>query len=82
MSSILSFLSDKLGAAFVAEGLVAEYGRVQLSDRPDLAQYQCNGALALLTWPEVFSNAVRTYMPHVILWGSRIWLFARPVWLW
>ena len=39
-------LSDIVGAAFEAEGLAADYGRVQTSDRPDLAQFQCNGALA------------------------------------
>ncbi|MES2728694.1 MAG: arginine--tRNA ligase [Pseudomonadota bacterium] len=45
MSSLLAFLTDKLAAAFLAEGLDSAYGRVQISDRPDLAQYQCNGAL-------------------------------------
>ena len=38
-------LSEIVGAAFAAEGLPAELGRVQVSDRPDLAQFQCNGAL-------------------------------------
>ncbi len=32
--------------AFAAEGLPAEFGTVQVSDRPDLAQFQCNGALS------------------------------------
>jgi arginyl-tRNA synthetase len=32
-------------AAFAAEGLSPELGTVQISDRPDLAQFQCNGAL-------------------------------------
>jgi arginyl-tRNA synthetase len=31
--------------AFAAEGLSAEFGMVKPSDRPDLAQFQCNGAL-------------------------------------
>jgi len=39
-------LSRTLGEAFAAEGLSETYGQVQLSDRPDLAQFQCNGALA------------------------------------
>jgi arginyl-tRNA synthetase len=39
-------LSRIAGQAFAAEGLDAHYGQVQLSDRPDLAQFQCNGALA------------------------------------
>jgi len=38
-------LSAVAGAAFAAEGLPAELGLVQRSDRPDLAQFQCNGAL-------------------------------------
>ncbi|HUJ03041.1 MAG TPA: arginine--tRNA ligase, partial [Rhizomicrobium sp.] len=32
--------------AFAAEGLSPEFGTVQVSDRPDLAQFQCNGALS------------------------------------
>jgi len=39
-------LSRIVGAAFAAEGLPENLGRVQVSDRPDLAQFQCNGALA------------------------------------
>jgi arginyl-tRNA synthetase len=45
MNSLLAELSAIVGAAFAAEGLVAELGQVQVSDRPDLAQFQCNGAL-------------------------------------
>ena len=39
-------LSRIAGEAFAAEGLGENYGQVQVSDRPDLAQFQCNGALA------------------------------------
>lgn len=46
MSSLLEELSAIAGAAFAAEGLDAGLGRVQPADRPDLAQFQCNGALA------------------------------------
>ena len=46
MTSLLSELSATAGAAFAAEGMPAELGMVQASDRPDLAQFQCNGALA------------------------------------
>lgn len=46
MTSLLVFLSQRLGAAFAAEGFDAAFGQVQPSDRPDLAQFQCNGALA------------------------------------
>src|SRR5262245_60752161 len=46
MTSLLAELSATAGAAFAAEGLSPEFGQVQMSDRPDLAQFQCNGALA------------------------------------
>jgi arginyl-tRNA synthetase len=45
MNSLSSRLSAIAGAAFAAEGLSPELGTVQISDRPDLAQFQCNGAL-------------------------------------
>ncbi len=44
--SLTTDLTAVVAAAFEAEGLSAEYGRVIASDRPDLCQFQCNGALA------------------------------------
>jgi len=46
MPSLIELLSTKLGGAFAAEGLDAALGHVRVSDRPDLAQFQCNGAMA------------------------------------
>lgn len=46
MTSLVHKLSDMVGAAFVASGFPRELGRVMVSDRPDLAQFQCNGAMA------------------------------------
>ncbi len=45
MSDLKRGLSEAVGAAFAAAGLPAELGRVTPSDRPDLADFQCNGAL-------------------------------------
>jgi arginyl-tRNA synthetase len=45
MPSVSATLSDAVAAAFAAEGLPAEFGQVRSSDRPDLAQFQCNGAM-------------------------------------
>src|SRR5262249_21275738 len=39
-------LSAIVGGAFEAENFPAALGTVSVSDRPDLAQFQCNGALA------------------------------------
>jgi arginyl-tRNA synthetase len=46
MSDLKGALAEALAAAFADEGLDAAYGRVTPSDRPDLADFQCNGALA------------------------------------
>lgn len=46
MASLTKILSDIAAEAFRAEGLDPAHGHVTTSDRPDLAQFQCNGALA------------------------------------
>jgi arginyl-tRNA synthetase len=46
MSDLKSILSEAVGAAFAAGGMPAALGRVTVSDRPDLADFQSNGALA------------------------------------
>lgn len=45
MTSLTHKLSELVGQAFVAAGLPFEFGQVRVSDRPDLAQFQCNGAM-------------------------------------
>jgi arginyl-tRNA synthetase len=46
MIPLTAELSARAGRAFAAEGFADEFGAVHVSDRPDLAQFQCNGALA------------------------------------
>ena len=46
MTSLSQSLSDIVGQAFEVIGVGAELGAVRVSDRPDLAQFQCNGAMA------------------------------------
>ncbi|ADG08851.1 arginine--tRNA ligase [Caulobacter segnis] len=46
MNDLKRSLSEAASAAFQAAGLPPEFGRVTASDRPDLADFQCNGALA------------------------------------
>jgi hypothetical protein len=45
-AELAGLLSDAAGAAFVGLGLEASLGAVRRSDRPDLADFQCNGAMA------------------------------------
>lgn len=44
--SLLADLSLRFGEAFAAQGLDDAHGTVVPSQRPELAQFQCNGALA------------------------------------
>ena len=46
MEQILDIITEKMQAAFEAAGYDRSYGRVTVSNRPDLCEYQCNGALA------------------------------------
>ncbi len=46
MKKILDIISGKMADAFVAAGYDAAFARVTVSNRPDLCEYQCNGALA------------------------------------
>lgn len=46
MQKILDLISDEMKQAFEAAGYGADLGKVTLSNRPDLCEYQCNGAMA------------------------------------
>ena len=46
MERILDIITAKMQAAFVEAGYDASFGRVTVSNRPDLCEYQCNGALS------------------------------------
>ncbi|HAP33769.1 MAG TPA: arginine--tRNA ligase, partial [Lachnospiraceae bacterium] len=46
MKSIKDEIQEKIAAAFEAAGYEKELAVVVVSNRPDLCQYQCNGAMA------------------------------------
>lgn len=46
MKRISDFIAEELAAAFEAAGYDRNYAKVTLSNRPDLCEYQCNGAMA------------------------------------
>jgi len=46
MQKILDIITAKMQKAFEEAGYDASFGRVTVSNRPDLCEYQCNGALA------------------------------------
>ncbi len=45
MKKILDIITEKMQQAFLEAGYDATFGRVTVSNRPDLCEYQCNGAL-------------------------------------
>ncbi len=45
MEKLITVISEKVSAAFEQAGFDPAYGRVTVSNRPDLCEYQCNGAL-------------------------------------
>ena len=46
MEKILDIITAKMQQAFSDAGYDASFGRVTVSNRPDLCEYQCNGALS------------------------------------
>ncbi len=46
MKKFLDLISEEMKKAFEAAGYERELGKVTLSNRPDLCEYQCNGAMA------------------------------------
>ena len=46
MKKILDLISEEMQKGFVQAGYAGELGRVTISNRPDLCEYQCNGAMA------------------------------------
>lgn len=46
MKKLLDVISEEMQAGFEKAGYAAELGRVTVSNRPDLCEYQCNGAMA------------------------------------
>ena len=46
MKKIMEQMAEELSAAFEKAGYDPSYGKVTVSNRPDLCEYQCNGAMA------------------------------------
>lgn len=46
MKKLIDQITDEVTKAFVDSGYDAKYGKVTLSNRPDLCEFQCNGAMA------------------------------------
>lgn len=60
MTALTRELTAIAAQAFAAENLSAEFGVVKPSDRPDLAQFQCNGALTAAKQAKTNPRALAT----------------------
>lgn len=61
MKKFLDLLSEEMGKAFEAAGYDGALGRITISNRPDLCEYQCNGAMA---------GAKRYHKPPIVIAGE------------
>lgn len=46
MKKLMELMAEELSAAFEKAGYDPSYGKVNVSNRPDLCEFQCNGAMA------------------------------------
>lgn len=46
MKKLMELMAEELSAAFEKAGYEPSYGKVTVSNRPDLCEFQCNGAMA------------------------------------
>ena len=46
MEKLMDRITEEVTKVFVAKGYDEKYGKVTLSNRPDLCEFQCNGAMA------------------------------------
>lgn len=80
MKTIVEVLTEKLSQAFHTCGYSPEFGAVTPSDRPDLCQFQCNGAFSAakaykklpLSLQEMWSQSSRktVYFKKYLLWDQ------------
>ena len=74
MKKMLDLLSAEVAQAFAEAGYDEKYARVSLSNRPDLCEYQCNGAMAAAKEyhkaPIMIANAVVEAMQGSEVFGE------------
>ena len=64
MDKLIDLISAEVSAAFQEAGFDPAYGKVAVSNRPDLGEYQCNGAMpAAKAAPAASRSAARAANP-------------------
>ena len=62
VKKIIDYIAEELSEAFEKAGYDRTYGKVTLSNRPDLCEYQCNGAMA---GAKAYKKAPEVQLQHV-----------------
>ena len=69
MRTLLELITIEMKEAFVKAGYGEELARVTLSNRPDLCEYQCNGAMAAAKEykcaPFMISDKIAEALPEI-----------------
>ena len=69
MKILIDSITEEVTKAFVDNGYDAKYGKVTLSNRPDLCEYQCNGAMAAAKEykcaPFMISDKIAEALPEI-----------------
>lgn len=63
MEKLIDLIKEEIKKAFLKAGYKEEYGKVSVSNRPDLCQYQCNGAMAAA---KAYKKAPMEIANHVV----------------
>ena len=59
MKTIIELMTDEFKKAFAECGYSEEYARITISNRPDLCEFQCNGAMAAVNLKPSISYFVK-----------------------
>ncbi len=77
MRAIIDILSDILGEAFKSAGYDENYGKASVSNRPDLCEYQCNGALSAAKQYHKAPIAIANEISELLLSGKYSGIFQK-----
>ena len=77
MKKLLDNITAEVTKAFVEAGYEEKFGKVTLSNRPDLCEFQCNGAMAAA---KQYKKAPVTVARRLPSQRRSSWITAEPMW--
>lgn len=73
MKKLINLISEEVTKAFVSAGYDEKYGKVTLSNRPDLCEFQCNGAMAAAKEYKCAPFMISDKVAAVLMWSLHIY---------